>query len=91
MGDQPPRRNLLRYGTVGLEFFLTFGLFLWLGFLVDRSVMEGWLGVPTWPSFTVLGGLIGFGVAMYRITRQGWGILKEASEEPKPPREEDQD
>ncbi len=68
MDDKPPPQNLLRYATVGLEFFLTFVLFLAGGWALD-----GALG--TMPGFTVLGGIVGFGAAYWRITRQGWGIL----------------
>jgi F0F1-type ATP synthase assembly protein I len=70
MSAKPPQRNLLRYATVGLEFFITFGMFLWLGWLLD-----GWRG--TSPGFTVLGALVGFSIAMWRLWRQGWGILQE--------------
>ena len=65
---------MLRYATAGLEFFLTFVLFLGGGGLLD------WL-IGTWPGFFFLGGIIGFGAGFYRITRQGWGILKWAQKE----------
>lgn len=67
-------RNLLRYATVGLEFFLTFLLFVAAGFGLD------WL-IGTMPGFTMLGAIVGFGAGFYRITRQGWGILKWAQKE----------
>ena len=69
MTSKPPPSNMLRYATVGLEFFLVFVLFLFLGRAVDQ-----WLGWSS-PGFTVLGGIVGFAVAFWRITRQGWGIM----------------
>jgi F0F1-type ATP synthase assembly protein I len=69
MEAKPPQNNLLRYATVGLEFFLVFLAFFVGGWLIDWRL-------GTSPGFTVLGGITGFGVAYYRITRQGWGILK---------------
>ena len=74
MDEPQPPRNLLRYATVGLEFFLTFLMFLGGGWLLD-----GLIG--TWPGFFFLGGIIGFAAGFYRITRQGWGILKSAQKE----------
>jgi len=70
MGEQRPPGNLLRYATAGLEFFLTFLVFLAAGWLVDRQV--GWRDRP----FTILGGIVGFAVGFWRIARQGWGILR---------------
>ncbi len=70
MDGEPPQRNLLRYATVGIEFLLVFLLLLYLGWQVDL-----WLGWSS-PGFTVLGGIIGFAAAFYRLTKQGWGILR---------------
>jgi F0F1-type ATP synthase assembly protein I len=75
MDETQPPRNLLRYATVGLEFFLTFLLFLGAGWLLDQWLLGGKLG------FFILGGIIGFAAGFYRITRQGWGILKSAQKE----------
>ena len=73
--DEPrPSRNLLRYATVGFEFFLTFLIFLGAGWLLD-------LALGTKPGFFFLGGIVGFAAGFYRITRQGWGILKWALKE----------
>ena len=74
MSENEPPRNLLRYATVGLEFFLTFMLFLGGGWLLDW-----WLG--TFPGFAILGAIVGFAAGFIRITRQGWGILKSAQKE----------
>jgi F0F1-type ATP synthase assembly protein I len=70
MDGEPPQRNLLRYATVGIEFLLVFLLLLYLGWQVDL-----WLGWSS-PGFTVLGGIIGFAAAFYRLAKQGWGILR---------------
>ena len=70
MDGEPPQRNLLRYATVGIEFLLVFLLLLYLGWQVDLKL--GWSS----PGFTVLGGIVGFAVAFYRLAKQGWGILR---------------
>ena len=69
MDAKEPPRNLLRYTTVGIEFLLVFLLFLFAGWQLDRWI--GWTGT----ALTVLGGIVGFSIAMVRLTRQGWGIL----------------
>jgi len=69
MDDKGPQRNLLRYATVGIEFLLVFLLFLTAGWLLDKRI-------GTSPGFTGLGGILGFGIAFYRLTKQGWGIMK---------------
>ena len=76
MDEPQPQRNLLRYATVGLEFFLTFLMFLVAGYVLDKVVF----GV-TFPGFSILGAIVGFAAGFYRITRQGWGILKWAQKE----------
>lgn len=68
---------MLRYATAGLEFFLTFMLFLAGGWVLDRYVMP----MDTYPGFTILGAIVGFVAGFIRITRQGWGILKSAQKE----------
>jgi len=69
-------RSMLRYATVGMEFFLTFMFFLVIGFLLDRFVLK-----ETFSGFSILGAIVGFAAGFYRITRQGWGILKWAQKE----------
>jgi len=69
MEPKEPEKNLLRYATVGMEFFLVFGMLFVGGWLIDWRL-------GTSPGFTVLGGITGFAVAYYRITKQGWGIMK---------------
>jgi F0F1-type ATP synthase assembly protein I len=76
MEEPQPPRNLLRYATAGLEFFLTFLLFLVAGYALDKVVF-----VVTFPGFSILGAIVGFGAGFYRIARQGWGILKWAQKE----------
>jgi len=65
---------MLRYATVGMEFFLTFMLFLVGGWFLDQLA-------GTFPGFSILGAIVGFGAGFMRITRQGWGILKSAQKE----------
>jgi hypothetical protein len=72
MDDKPPPRNLLRYATVGIEFLLVFLAFLFAGWALDR-----WIRF-TKPAVTVLGAIVGFSVAMGRLWKQGWGIMKSA-------------
>ena len=43
---------------------------MFLGWRADLWLNWGGYGL------TVLGAIVGFSVAMYRLTRQGWGILK---------------
>jgi len=76
----PSRRDLLRYSSVGLEFILTFGLWLGVGFWLDH-----WLG--TLPGFLLIGGVVGFVIGVYRMARQGREMQKAAERKP----EEDKD
>jgi len=69
MNDHRRQQNLMRYASVGVEFLVVFLLFLAGGWALDNRL-------GTQPGFTGLGGLVGFGVAFYRITRQGWGIMQ---------------
>ena len=73
MDDKPPPRNLLRYTTVGIEFLLIFLAFLLGGWQLDRWI--DW----TRPAVTILGGITGFSLAMIRLWKQGWGIMKSAN------------
>ncbi len=75
MSENESPRNLLRYATAGLEFFLTFMMLLAGGWALDRFAFK-----VTYPGFTILGAIIGFVAGFIRITRQGWGILKSARE-----------
>ena len=61
----------MRYGTVGLEFLVVFLLFVLVGWWADRRLAAGGYGL------TVLGGIVGFSIAMYRLTKQGWEILND--------------
>ena len=54
---------MLRYSSVGVEFILVFGIFLGIGFWVDRAL-------NTLPGFMLLGGCIGLGAALNRLLRQ---------------------
>jgi len=65
MSEKWQRRNyLLRYTTVGLEFAIIVGLFVWIGFMLDRRFQIT-------PVLTVWGTGIGFGVGIYRLVRIG--------------------
>ncbi len=52
----------LRYIDLGLQFFVSIGLFTWLGVWLDRKL-------ETVVLFTLLGVAFGFGVGMYSIYR----------------------
>jgi F0F1-type ATP synthase assembly protein I len=54
------REDLARYGTVGLEFILTFLAGVGLGWLADD-----WLGWSPW--FTLAGACIGFASGLARL------------------------
>jgi F0F1-type ATP synthase assembly protein I len=73
-------KNLLRYATAGLEFFLIFLVGVLGGWSVDHWVMPGF-GLLSLPSFTIFGAMVGFSVGLYRLVRKGWLILKTARKE----------
>ena len=58
-----PQRNLWSYASGGLEFAFTFGLMLAAGFYLDRELKTG-------VGFTLLGGVVGFAAALYRLLRK---------------------
>lgn len=80
--DRTQRNRLLRYSTVGLEFTATFVLMFGAGLLLDQ-----WLG--TRPGWSLVGGAIGFGVALRRLLRQGRRMDREARDESKRPADSD--
>ena len=63
MVNAPPQRNLWTYASAGLEFIFTFGLMLAAGFYLDRAMKTG-------VGFTLLGGVVGFAAALYRLLRK---------------------
>ena len=63
MPEESYRRSLLRYSTIGVEFIALFCLFLGGGFWLDRRL-------EITPSFTLVGGAIGFAGGLYRMIRQ---------------------
>jgi len=63
MVETPPQRNLWSYDSAGLEFAVTFGLMLAAGFYLDRALKTG-------VGFTLLGGAVGFAVALYHLLRK---------------------
>ena len=63
MVETPPQRNLWTYASAGLEFTFTFGLMLAAGFYLDRALKTG-------VGFTMLGGVVGFAAALYRLLRK---------------------
>lgn len=80
--DRTQRNRLLRYSTVGLEFTATFALMFGAGLLLDR-----WLA--TTPGWSLLGGAIGFGVALRRLLLQGRRMDREARDDSKRPPDAD--
>jgi len=70
MRNSRHRSRLLRHSTAGIQFTLTFLLGLGGGYLLDRHM-------KTTPGFTAWGGLLGFLIGVYRLFRQGRGILRE--------------
>lgn len=55
-------RQWMQYATVGTEFAVTFAVFLGLGLAVDRAA-------GTLPAFTLVGMVLGFAGALYRLIR----------------------
>ncbi len=64
MAEQREPRSLTRYASVGVEFTITFLIPLGLGFWLDSKA-------GTRPGFTLLGGAIGFAIALRRLIGQG--------------------
>ena len=55
--------SYLRYTGLGIQFVVIFAFFVWGGHLID-----GWVGGEI-PWFLLLGGLLGAGVATYKLYR----------------------
>jgi F0F1-type ATP synthase assembly protein I len=56
--------ELLKYLGAGLEFIITFGLFLGGGLALDWRI-------GSFPGFTLVGMVFGFVAAIYRLVKQG--------------------
>ncbi|NLF29503.1 MAG: AtpZ/AtpI family protein [Planctomycetes bacterium] len=67
MGDKIPTipPETFRYLTVGIEFIAVFLFFLALGYWVDQR----WPLTARFPVSTVVGMVVGFAAAMYRLMR----------------------
>lgn len=69
--DQPHRaaraNELLRYSHLGLQFVLVFLFFAYLGFKADEKL-------GTLPLLTVLGVMVGFGLAFYQLYLAVFGV-----------------
>ena len=61
----------LRHTTAGMEFILTFMAMLGAGILLDMR--ENCM-----PAFTLTGGTVGFGIALYRLVAQAREISRQA-------------
>jgi len=81
MSGKSQRHSLLRYSSLGAEFTLTFLIPLAIGYWLDTKA-------GTVPGFMLLGGAIGFGVALWRLVRQGRESQRELAGEEE--EEEDQ-
>jgi len=78
MSEQTPQGNVLRYTTVGVEFIVTFGLFLTAGLIAD-------LKLDTAPGFTVLGAACGFAAGLYHLLKKVRRLRQsEEQEHPEP-------
>ena len=69
-------RGMFRHSSAGVEFIVVFGLFLGIGFWVDRAL-------NTLPGFMLLGGCIGLGAALNRLLRQTRQFRRQAANTPK--------
>ena len=64
MTQDQRRQDMMRLAmTAGTEFIITIGLLIGGGLLLDR-----WLDTRIW--FTLLGAVLGFAGALYRLVRQ---------------------
>lgn len=68
-------RGILRYSSAGVEFIVVFGIFLGIGFWVDRAL-------NTLPGFMLLGGCIGLGTALNRLLRHTREFRRQAANTP---------
>lgn len=66
---------MFRYSSAGVEFIVVFGIFLGIGFWVDRAL-------NTLPGFMLLGGCIGLGTALNRLLRQTRQFRRQAANMP---------
>ncbi len=64
--------ELLRHSHLGLQFVLVFLLFAFLGFKADEKL-------GTLPLLTVLGVMVGFGLAFYQLYLAVFGVRSTAS------------
>lgn len=84
MAKKAPKMQVSRFTATGmyagLEFTLTFLLFLGLGYMVDLKLGTG-IG------FLANGAVIGFLVGLYRLNRQGRQVMAEGEKELKEARE----
>lgn len=63
MASEDRQASWLRYSTLGIQFCLTFGLFVGLGVWADRRWdLSPWL--------TIAGCFLGMGAAMYLLIRE---------------------
>ena len=73
----PP--EMLRFVTMGMEFFVTFGIFLAAGILLDRPAHGG----VVW---TLVGMVVGFCAAFYRLLRAASQYNRQYKKDDRPPR-----
>ena len=69
MRAQQDPNQLLRYSHLGLQFALTVGLVFFGGLKADERLQ-------TSPLFTLLGGALGFGIGLYRLMVDVYGMGK---------------
>ncbi|MBX3465799.1 MAG: AtpZ/AtpI family protein [Planctomycetes bacterium] len=67
MPEQQDANELLRFSHLGIQFVMVFGLFVALGFMADERL-------GTLPLLTVLGVMVGFGLAFYQLYVAVYGV-----------------
>lgn len=74
MNQDQRRQDMMRLAmTAGLEFIITVGLLIGAGMFLDRR-----LGTRIW--FTILGAVLGFAAALYRLVRQARAVRDDDKE-----------
>ena len=78
---KPKEKNvIMRYSGMGLEFAVSFGLFVFGGLYLDKKMDSSPIGI-------IIGAFLGFGVALYQLIKNAQEMEKDIEEEEKEERQ----